>query len=168
MYVASDLFKRGMRRLASGVSLITTIDDGAPHGLVATSVSSVSGDPPSLLVCVNQSASSYRPLMNTGFFCVSVLSEADEGVARAFGSKDQRDARFRGRQWATLVTGAPALVGSLASFDCRVSKTVDYETHTIFIADIAAIELWSPEIEPLLYLDGGFRTLPAPALPPAE
>lgn len=163
-----DLFKKGFRRLASGVSLITTIEDGTPHGLVATSVSSVTGEPPSLLVCVNKTASSYGALVNTGFFCVSILSEADEPVARAFGSKENREARFRSRDWATMVTGAPALVGSLVSFDCRVAKTVDWESHTIFIATIAAIELWNRDIEPLLYVDGAYRVLPAPELRAAE
>ena len=155
-----DQFKSGMRRLASGVSLITTIADGQRHGLVATAVSSVTGEPPSLLVCVNKTASAHAHINSAGVFCVNVLSDAHEGVAGRFSSSVDRDKRFDLGEWQTLVTGAPALVGSLVSFDCEVRQVVPYQSHTIFLAEIVGIEMWSREINPLVYLDGRYRSLP--------
>jgi flavin reductase (DIM6/NTAB) family NADH-FMN oxidoreductase RutF len=157
--IDAALFKSGMRRLASGVSLVTTILDGRPHGLVATSVCSVSADPPSLLVCVNRSSQSHDPIRDAGIFCINVLSAEDDALAQRFSSPEHRDARFAGRDWGALVTGAPALADALASFDCRISKTVDADTHTIFIAHVVAATLGQPSKGALLYVDGAYRVL---------
>lgn len=152
-------FKLGMRRLASGVSLITTLADGRRHGLVATAVSSVTHEPPSLLICVNKTASAHRHIDGAGIFCVNVLSDGHEEIAARFSSSVDRDKRFEVGDWRTLVTGAPALAGSLASFDCEVRQAIPYQSHTIFVAEILEIELWSQEIAPLLYVDGRYRLL---------
>ena len=65
--------------------------------------------------------------------------------------------RFDAGEWQTMVTGAPALVGSLVSFDCEVRQVVPYQSHTIFVAEIMGIELWASEINPLVYLDGKYH-----------
>ncbi len=157
-----DQFKSGMRRLASGVSLITTVADGKRHGLVATAVSSVTAEPPSLLVCVNKTASAHAHISSAGIFCVNVLSDAHEAVAARFSSSVDRDKRFAHDDWQSIVTGAPALVGSLVSFDCEVRTVVAYQSHTIFLAEIVGAEFWSDDINPLVYLDGKYHFL-APA-----
>ncbi len=159
MTLDADLFKRGMRRLAAGVSLITTYEHGERHGMAATSVCSVSADPPTLLVCVNRTATSHAVIGRAGFFCVNLLAEKDDELARRFSTPADRESRFSGREWTTLVTEAPALVGSLASFDCEVIESVDVDSHTVFIGRVKAIELWHNDIVPLVYLDGRFDTL---------
>lgn len=158
-----NLFKRGMRRLASGVSLVTTRDDdGAPHGMVATSVASVTTDPPSLLVCVNRTASCHGPMDRSGTFCVNFLREDDQEVAALFSSSKHRDVRFSRGDWRPLETGALALSSALASFDCRVHKRVEAGSHTIFIGEVASVMLWEEAISPLVYLDGAYtRCQPA-------
>ncbi|MCF1462067.1 flavin reductase [Agrobacterium vitis] len=162
-------FKLGMRRLASGVSLITTLSDGVRHGLVATAVSSVSGDPPSLLICVNRNASAHGHIERSGIYCVNILSESAQPIVASFSSAIDRDKRFLRGEWQTLKTGAPALVDSLASFDCEVRHALSYATHTIFIADIVATELWDSTDAPLVYLDGRYRqVLVEPDMTPAE
>ena len=106
--IDAALFKSGMRRLAAGVCLVTATDrDGLRQGLVATSVISVTVEPPSLLVCVNKAASCHDPIANSGAFCVNLLADADDEVARRFGSSAARDSRFADRQWRALETGAP-------------------------------------------------------------
>lgn len=109
----AELFKRGMRRLASGVSLITTIDDGVRYGLVATAVSSVSAAPPTLLICVNTAASAHDHVAAAGVFCVNILAEGHEDVAARFSSSRDRETRFASGEWRQIETGAPALVGAL-------------------------------------------------------
>lgn len=152
-------FRKGMRRLAAGVSLITTVNQGQRHGLVATAVSSVTADPPSLLVCINRTASAHDHVSNAGIFCVNVLADEHEDVAARFSSSVDRERRFEFGDWRSLTTGSPALAGSLVSFDCVVKVAVPYQTHTIFLAEIVETELWSERISPLVYLDGSYRLI---------
>ncbi|AXK82908.1 flavin reductase [Pseudolabrys taiwanensis] len=154
--IEAALFKSGMRRLAAGVSIITTTFNGERHGLVATSVCSVSAEPPSLLVCVNQVASSHTAIQQAGIFCVNLLALGDDELAKRFSDPAARATRFADREWTTLATGAPALVGALASFDCEIAATVPSGSHTIFIGNVQAAELWQSEKAPLIYLDGRF------------
>ncbi|MDB5512965.1 MAG: flavin reductase domain protein FMN-binding protein [Enterovirga sp.] len=151
------LFKRGMRRLASGVSLVTTIQDGVPHGFLATSVSSVSAEPrPCLLVCVNRSGSVHDRMQEAGVFCVNLLGETDVALAGRFTAED-RNKRFAGDRWTTLLTGAPAVQGALASFDCEISDAVAIGSHTLFIGSVQALRLQDEDFSPLLYLNGRFE-----------
>lgn len=96
--IEAALFKSGMRRLAAGVSLITTTFNGEHHGLVATSVCSVSAEPPSLLVCVNQVASSHSAIQQAGFFCVNLLAQDDDELAKRFSDPAARATRFADRE----------------------------------------------------------------------
>lgn len=159
----ADLFKLGMRRLAAGVSLITTLDEeGGRHGMIATSVTSVCLTPPSLLTCVNKTASCHDIVMRTGLFCVNLLPEGADEVAMRFSSSKFRDVRFAEGDWGLLETGAPVLGGSIASFDCRVTNTVEASSHTIFIGEVVAVKMPEQLASPLLYLDGSFaRCAPA-------
>lgn len=155
-------YKRGMRRLASGVAAITTEFRGERFGLLSTSVTSVSAEPPVLLACIGITTSSHDPIVNSGRFCVNLLQQGDEDVAERFSSSQHRDSRFLGREWTVLTTRAPALVGCLASFDCAVIRSIAAGTHTVFFASVVDIRLWSDAVDPLMYWDGAYRTA-APA-----
>ena len=145
-----------MRRLASGVSLVTTLDEDMPHGFLATSVSSVSAEPdPTLLVCVNRSAESHGRINRTGFFCVNLLGETQAALAKNFATA-AREERFTGIEWTTLRSGAPAIPTALASFDCEIIKTVEVGSHTIFIAAVKDVVLHPDSNGPLLYHGGQF------------
>jgi flavin reductase len=156
-----SLFKRGMRRLAAGVSVVTTAEHGTPHGFVATSVSSVCAEPvPSLLVCINRSVSSHDVIRRTGVFCANLLSSQDVELARSFASSRDRAKRFEAREWVALVTGAPALPGALASFDCEITDVMSVHSHSIVVGAVRDIRLWRDEVAPLLYFDGQYEVLP--------
>jgi flavin reductase len=158
--IDSSLFKRGMRRLAAGVAVVTTAERGEPHGFAATSVSSVCAEPvPSLLVCINRSAASHDVICRTGVFCANLLSSQDIDLARRFSSPQDRASRFDGCDWAPLVTGAPALLSALASFDCEITDIVSVHSHSIVIGAVRDMRLWHDEIAPLLYLDGHYESL---------
>jgi len=162
--IAASDFKQGMRRLASGVSIVTSLDKGGAYcGLVATSVSAVSADPtPSLLVCVNRSASSHDAIRDAGIFCVSILGDAARGVAERFSAPHLRASRFEpcgAFRWTPLVTGAPALEGALASFDCAVAHAFTVNSHTVFVGTVKHLRLWHDSLSPLVYLDGRYAAL---------
>jgi flavin reductase len=158
------LFKRGMRRLAAGVSIITTIEQSVPQGLVATSVCSVCVEPePSLLVCVNLNSSCHDAISRSGIFCVNLLSSGDVELARRFSSSEARDQRFEETPWVRLVTGAPALPTALASFDCEVTQMISVHSHTVFIGAVRDIKLWERDVDALLYIDGQYGVLASSA-----
>lgn len=152
------LFKRGMRRLAAGVSIVTTLDEDVPHGLVVTSVSSVCAEPePTLLVCVNRNSSIHDVIHRRKIFCANVLNADDVDLAQRFSVPDFRASRFEHGSWVSLVTGAPALARALASFDCEVTHVVPVHSHSIFVGAVRDLKLWQSEIDALLYLDGQYQ-----------
>jgi flavin reductase len=149
-----------MRRLASGVSIVTTIEDGQPHGFTATSVTSVSADPvPLLLVCVSRSVTCHDTIVRAGKFCVNLLHERDIDTAKLFTSPENRHRRFERGGWDTLTTGAPVLRGALASFDCNVYCSMVVQTHTVLFGRVEDIRVEDGEVRPLLYIDGQFAEL---------
>lgn len=156
--ISLDLFKHGMRRLAAGVCVITTVDENRRTGLVATSVTSFSADPPSLLMCVNRSSQSNEAVSRSGIFCVNLLAHHDADFAVQFSTAATRDQAFASRSWRELETGAPALVGAVASFDCKVINEISFRSHTIFVGEIMEALLPNRDIEPLVYMGGSYMT----------
>ncbi|MGA0565586.1 flavin reductase family protein [Ancylobacter sp. VNQ12] len=148
----SELFKVGMRRLASGIGLITTFHEGRPHGFVATSVTSVSAVPPSLLVCANQNASAHDPIEHTGRFCVSLLGQRDKAIAAQFGSSSRRDERFTQGDWMSLPSGPLALRSAMTWFDCVIEERIRHHSHSIFLARVIDVGIGEQEM-PLVYFD---------------
>lgn len=148
--VQAEEFKEGMRSLIAGVTIITTGDGDDRRGLTATSVCSLTVEPPTLIACVNRSSSAHAVIHECGFFAVNLLSVEQVELAKLFSDKRRIEERFSSGQWQTLETGAPILAGSAASFDCTVQASHVVSTHTIFIGRVAAITV-STDIEPLAY-----------------
>ena len=156
--IEGALFKRGMRRLAAGVSIVTTLDEDVSHGLLATSVSSVCAEPePTLLVCVNRNSSIHDVIHRSKIFCANVLSADDVELAQRFSVPELRASRFERGSWVSLATGAPALASALASFDCELTQVVPVYSHTIFVGVVRDLKLWQNDIDALLYLDGQYQ-----------
>ncbi len=160
--VDAESFKKGMRQLASAVSVITTSDgSGARAGFTATALCSVSAEPPQLLVCVNQQISTCAKIHAWRSFCVNVLSSAQMPIARRFaGQAIAPGERFDAGDWSTLVTGAPVLKGCPVNFDCTVAQELPAGTHMIFIGGIAAVSVISG-LEPLAFMDGQYLNVGA-------
>lgn len=152
-------FRQAMRRLAGGVGLITVGNGEDRTGLTATSVTSLSAEPPRLLVCINRNASAWPLLSEYRSFGVNLLDASQQDLADRFAGRggEKGPARFLGARWKSLVTGAPLLEGALASFDCTVEEIIERHSHAIVIGRIEAVDLgdWS---DPLLYWSGVYRT----------
>lgn len=146
-------FRRAMRRLASGVGIVTVIGPDGPAGLVATSITSLAMDPASLLVCVNRQASLHACLVPGARFCVNLLSVRQRRVAEAFGGAVARAQRFTVGDWTRDAYGVPALESAQASISCQVDRLIAYGTHTIVIGQVGEVRL-AGEVEPLIYQDG--------------
>ncbi|MEY4238056.1 MAG: hypothetical protein RL339_657 [Pseudomonadota bacterium] len=148
-------FRMAMRRLAAAVSVITTSSEGEWAGLAATSVSSLSMEPPSLLVCVNKSAS-IRPLLKAGQpFAVNLLGQDHSHISKAFGGAAKGHERFQTGDWSEGNNGIPTLDDAIAVVECEVDGEVDYASHTIVIGRVTRSHL-SPSEEPLIYCNGRY------------
>jgi len=128
----------------------------------APTVTSLSVDPPSLLVCVGRTASIARALVRLRHFSVNVLAAGQVEVAQAFGGQLAAvgAARFDYGHWRGLEgRGVPMLAGARASFDCEVAHVHDWATHHIVIGTVRAVQL-APEAQPsLAYADGQYRAV---------
>ncbi|KJZ18518.1 flavin reductase family protein [Loktanella sp. S4079] len=154
----SEAFTAGMRRLAAGVSLITTTYDNQRYGLIATAVTSVCAEPPTLLICVNRTASIHDHLTRAGHFCVNVLSVGQADIATRFATPKNRETRFELGSWVQMQTGSPVLQGACVSFDCKTSHEMTQGTHTVLFGQIQ--DVWLQDMsQPLTYHDGRFSTL---------
>lgn len=148
-------FRKAMRRLASAVTVISTVHHDRRHGMTATAVTSVSNNPPSLLACINQSASLHEPLLASGRFCVNILHGSQSEIADAFGGARSGDHRFTAGNWTAHDNGMPYLTDAQASIFCSVDLVTRYGTHSIVIGKISEI-IVGGHVAPLLYQDGRY------------
>ncbi|QJU54134.1 flavin reductase [Herbiconiux sp. KACC 21604] len=145
-------FRDVMGRFASGVTVITTTLDGEDLGAAASAVSSLSDEPPSLLICLNVTSTTAQAIVKTGTFAVNVLAEDSAPIAQRFASKApdkfQTIAVERGQ------TGVPLIAGCIAHFECVVDETVRGGTHLVFLARVVRVS--SKPGNPLAYFRGSF------------
>jgi flavin reductase len=152
--------RNAMRQVVSSVAVVTSQWGDVRNGLTATAVTSVTLDPPTLLVCINRNASAERLVADSGILSVNFLHGKHDDLARAFSTpKLSSDKRFSLGIWTTLVTGAPVLADAAAGFDCRVEQRIEAGTHYIYLCRVLAVT--SRDDQALLYRDGTFRQLAA-------
>ncbi len=129
--VSQLAFRDAMSSLAAAVNVITTDGPGGRAGFTATAVCSVTDQPPTLLVCINRSASVYETFIENGLLCVNTLGNGQQDLSNLFGGKRSQQERFDGGQWESGVTGAPILNSAKLALDCKVTQSVSVGTHDI-------------------------------------
>jgi flavin reductase (DIM6/NTAB) family NADH-FMN oxidoreductase RutF len=157
-----DEFRRVLGHFATGVTVVTTWDEGnQPTGLTASAVSSVSLDPPLVLVCVSNTAHSYAAFRPGGKFAVNVLSSEQEAVARRFASSSLAGAaKFDGVPYHRGALGLPILTDALAELECSIVHAYPGGDHTIFVGQVEAADgRGDAGRDPLLYYRGRFNRL---------
>lgn len=147
-------FRNAMARFASGVTVVTTVDAaGQPAGFTASAFSSLSLDPPLILVCLEKRADSYPAFQAASRFAVSILAAGQADIAMRFATKGID--KFEG---APLVrgeaTGLPLITGALAHLECRTYDLPDGGDHTIIIGEV--LRAVSTDREPLLHFNRRF------------
>lgn len=145
-------------KFATGVTVITVRSGDEEHGMTANSFSSVSLDPPMLLVCVSKRARSLGVITRSGQFGVSVLAEDQQAISDHFAGKPV----FESVVFSSL-GGVPTIKGAIAQFGCRLDSVHDAGDHAILVGQISHYAYC--EGRPLLYQDGGYRELSDPAGP---
>ncbi len=155
----ANAMREGMRRLASGVSVLATTGVDAKHyAMTVTSVTSVSDAPASLLVCVNQQARLHQHLLLDREFAIHVLTQSQVAVSVACSSGDQAQTRFDTGQWS-FDERVPMLKDAEASFVCRIRAIHAYGTHSIVVGDIESVSVRGEGVDPLIYHNGGYARL---------
>jgi flavin reductase len=153
--ISAAEFKAALRGLAASVCVITTRHGTVANGMTATAVCSVSADPPSMLIVVNQSNRSSALIRESGVFAVHVLSKDQEPLATHFASRP--DDPFAGVPVRSGATAAPSIEGCETVLECVVETQTDFGTHTIFVGRVVAAR--HGVAEPLLYCHGRFGSL---------
>ncbi len=158
MTVETEDFKQGLKLWASGVAVVTTKSEtfGA-QGMTVTAFSSVSVDPPQILVCLNDSADTGDGIRESQSFAVNFLKAGQEAISNQFAGGCSQQERFANIAWKEATTGAPIIDTSLASLDCKVVQQVRAGTHWIIIGEVQAV-VCRPG-EPLLYYSATYRKL---------
>jgi len=151
----AEQLRTGLRRLGKAVVVVTCWYEGRRWAMTATAVSELSMDPPSLLVCVNKSASLHGPLTAGANFCVNILHADHRHVSQACSGKAKGEARFSEGAWEAAPDGTPYLGDAQASFFCTYATHVEYGTHAVVIGAVTGVSA-SGEVDPLIYLDGGY------------
>ncbi len=154
----SLLFRRVFGQFATGVSVMTTDADGVRHGMTANAVTSVSLEPPLVLVCVQKDTVMSRSVADAGAFALSFLSEEQEHLSNFFADPERPigNAQFVDVPTHTAETGAPLLDGCLAWVDCRVWETYDGGDHLIVVGEVLGLGNERPDGPPLLYFRSGY------------
>lgn len=155
--LAAD-FRGAMRRLASGVALVTTADAGGQrYGIAMTAVMSLSMDPPSLLLAINRNASLCQPLLDRGLFGVSILGREQEQCCQSFVSAPVSE-RFGCGEWTAHESGVPLLSSALAGVICRLDKAEAFGSHMVIRGVVEYVAL-DPSSDALIFLDGRYGGL---------
>lgn len=157
MPIEESEFRRILGHWATGVAIATARGpDGAPCGLTANAFSSLSLDPPLVLVCVERSADTHDCIRAAGTFAINILDESAERLARRFGMDEMTD-KFEGVAYRVGTTGAPLLENALAWMECRLHAEHPGGDHTIFIGEVVGGD--ARVAVPLLYYRSGYGGL---------
>ncbi len=150
-------FRQAMRLLASGVSVVTHGVGGERTGLTATSVCSLSTEPPSLIVCVNRTASLYARLGSGDLFGVNLLGAEHAEIAERFAGRSglKGSERFRDARWITTPSGVSLLADAIASFECEAEDVIERHSHAIVIGRVRNAASKAAD-GALVYWRGGF------------
>ncbi len=134
-------FRQAMAQVASAVHVVTTRGPAGRAGMTATSVASVSDDPPTMLVCIEAASRTLAAIEESGAFCINTLGEGGADLAEIFAKRRKIDgeARFDTADWISLATGAPVLADALVAFDCRLVDVKHVATHRILIGEVVAL-----------------------------
>jgi len=153
---ASD-FRNAMRQLTGGVSVVTAGRGKDISGMTVTSVSSLSVDPPALIVSINRESSSWPLVKRYGFFGVNILTSDQLDIAERFTGKGGLKGvdRFAGARWLTRASGVPLLADALAAIDCEVEDIVERHSHAIIIGRVLDVTV-SPRTAALAYWQGQY------------
>jgi len=158
MTVDPAAFKETLAHWATGVTVLSTLTNGQPVGITVSSFTSLSLNPPQVLVSVNKRLHTHDAIRNEKRFAVSILHDGQQEIGMRFaGMMPEIEDRFAGLAVQTAATGSPILSDALAWVDCVVKHVYDGEDHSIFVGEVVAAGRSTGQ--PLLYYNRQWRKL---------
>lgn len=156
-------FRSALGRFASGITIMSTLQNGVAHAMTANAFTSVSLDPPLVLVCVDKGVRMHAAVLECGYWAASVLSGAQQPIAERF-ARSGRDLYSQFDGIATTAgpkTGCPTVDGALSWLECRTWATYDGGDHTIVVGEVLSLGIGEPSVpDALIYHAGHYRELP--------
>jgi flavin reductase (DIM6/NTAB) family NADH-FMN oxidoreductase RutF len=146
-------FRKAIAQFASGVTVVTTRTASRSYGMTLSAMTSLSVEPPTLLICVNRKVPTEKAITDSGFFVVNVLADYQERLARQF-AKPAAD-KFDRAELEYSRRGIPILRGALAHFECSVRERMPGGSHSIFIGTVESAQVHDHR-RPLVYHAAGF------------
>ena len=146
-----------MRAWTTGVAIVTAAHGGEQHGMTVSSFTSVSLDPPLVVISLSTGSHTHDLVRRAGAFGVTILAASQSDLAERFAGRHQVEKdRMEGLQTEAFITGAPFIKGGLAFLDCRVTQTIRAGMNTVFIGEVLAVR-GDDHDTPLVYHDQGYR-----------
>ena len=160
--ISSDDFRKGMRHWATGVTIVTSYEKGSRHGMTVSSFTSISVDPPIVMVALGKDTRTHKMVSDSGHFAVTILERAQEKISNRFAGQEASEKdRFEGLDTFNLVTGCPLLTDGLSFFDCVVKDKHLVGTNTVFYGEVVAVQINQNRLDndPLVYFNQKYRNV---------
>jgi flavin reductase (DIM6/NTAB) family NADH-FMN oxidoreductase RutF len=152
-------FRHFMRRFPTGVTVVTSQSGDVQHGMTANSLTTLSLDPPSYLICVSKAARLHPVIEESRKFCVNILGEDQADVSTTFAKTDLTDdERWATVEWRDSEIGARFIAGCTGYAECKVTAAYDGLTHTIYIGEVLRLEAGEDK-PPLVFYGGGYHQI---------
>ncbi len=152
---AQARFKEVVGHFATGVTIVTAMEDGQPVGFTCQSFTALSLDPQMIAIAPAKSSTSWPKIVRAGSFCVNVLTNQQESICRSFAISGGD--KFAGIEWSVGVSGAPILESSLAFIECKLESIYDAGDHELVTGRVMAMEVGTGT--PLLFYRSGFHSI---------
>ena len=150
-----DNFRLAMRRYIYSVSIMSNKDNADnPNAITVSSVTSISMNPPSLLICINKSSRIHDTIELGSKFCINLLNSNQQNLSNICSDEDMYDQRFKDKNWN--LDDIPFLQNAQANIFCKVDKLTSYHTHTIVVGLVEEAN-YADEISTLTYVDGEYK-----------
>jgi flavin reductase (DIM6/NTAB) family NADH-FMN oxidoreductase RutF len=155
----ANQMRSAMRAWTTGVAIVTAEHGGKRHGMTVSSFTSISLDPPLVVISLSMGSHTHDLVHQAGAFGVTILAASQQELSERFAGKIKGNGdRMEGLKTESYVTGAPFIEGGLAFLDCRVIQTIQAGMNTLFIAEVVAIR-GDDHDAPLVYHDRQYRKL---------
>jgi flavin reductase (DIM6/NTAB) family NADH-FMN oxidoreductase RutF len=160
MTLDAEQLRAAMRAWTSGVTVVTAAYGGEQHGMTVNSFTSISLDPPLIIISLQTASHTHALVSRAGIFAVTILSADQQAVSERFAGRvpEGNESRLEDVATETLVSGAPFIKGGLAYLDCRVIQSIPSGTNTLFIAEVVAARGYDHD-RVLIYHDRQYRKL---------
>ena len=168
--IAPGYFRQVMGHFVTGVSVVTALDGDRPAGITVNALSSVSLDPPLIMVALDRSRFITPIVRSTGRYAVNILGDGQQALSDCFANAPVSPGRdeFCGAAWQRGPTGLPILDGSIASIECTIVETFSAGDHDLFIGRVDALTTGPAAPEPLLYFRRHYVSIEQAATAPVE